>query len=288
MNGADNTNVGNNTNELNKTMNGNKLYSNNGKKVVISIPIPKVTMPNPFSFVKNKINDAKNKINDAKNKLLQLQNLKYAAIAMINVLATKEGQELFKSLLKGIEPSMKLFTDEMLIQVEKNKPKIVELVKEFGQPVSQAVRETMGTIPGVGEGLAAYLALKNTVLASLNGANLASTVVDNFAISPAMKILKETGETMKHVSELKDEADSVKKDFNNILQLFDKIDKETSKIEKMANNGSSLETLLNKQPASVPPQIKGGMRRRQDIIRNSTKRIKKWVERFTNTTLKRR
>ena len=288
MNGANNTNVGNNTNELNKTMNGNKLYSNNGKKVVISIPIPQVTMPNPFSFVKNKINDAKNKINDAKNKLLQLQNLKYAAIAMINVLATKEGQELFKSLLKAIEPSMKLFTDEMLIQVEKNKPKIVELVKEFGQPVSQAVRETMGTIPGIGEGLAAYLALKNTVLASLNGANLASSVVDNFAIYPAMKILKETGETMKHVSELKDEADSVKKDFNNILQLFDKIDKETSKIEKMANNGSSLETLLNKQPASVPPQIKGGMRRRQDIIRNSTKRIKKWVERFTNTTLKRR
>jgi hypothetical protein len=263
-------------------MNGNnKLYSNNGKKVVISIPIPQVTMPNPFSFVKNKIDDVKNKMNDAKNKLLQLQNLKYAAIAMINILATKEGQELFKSLLKGIEPSMKLFTDEMLIQVEKNKPKIVELVKEFGQPVSQAVRETMGTIPGVGEGLALYLALKNTALASLNGANLASTVVDNFAISPAMKILKETGQTMKHISELKDEADSVKKDFNNILQLFDKIDKETSKIEKMANNGSSLETLLNKQPENVPQKIKGGMRRRQDIIRNSTKRIKKWVGRFT-------
>jgi hypothetical protein len=258
-----------------------------------------ITIPNPLSFVKNKIDDVI-------NKLLQLQNLKYAAIAMINILATKEGQELFKSLLKGIEPSMKLFIDEMLIQVEKNKPKIVELVKELGQPVSQAIRDSIGIIPGVGEGLALYLALKNTVLASLNGANLVSTVVDNFIINPAMKILKETDKTMKHISELKDEADSVKKDFNNILQLFDKIDKETSKIEKMVNNGSSLETLLNTRPitttttaptttapapapAPAPataapttaPTTKGGMRRRQNIIRNSTKRIKKWVKRFT-------
>jgi hypothetical protein len=247
-----------------------------------------ITIPNPLSFVINK--------------LLQLQNLKYAAIAMINILATKEGQELFKSLLKGIEPSMKLFIDEMLIQVEKNKPKIVELVKELGQPVSQAIRDSIGIIPGVGEGLALYLALKNTVLASLNGANLVSTVVDNFIINPAMKILKETDKTMKHISELKHEADSVKKDFNNILQLFDKIDKETSKIEKMANNGSSLETLLithpktttaptttaaptapapTAAPTTTTAPTKGGMRRRQNIIRNSTKRIKKWVKRFT-------
>jgi hypothetical protein len=264
-----------------------------------------ITIPNPLSFVINK--------------LLQLQNLKYAAIAMINILATKEGQELFKSLLKGIEPSMKLFIDEMLIQVEKNKPKIVELVKELGQPVSQAIRDSIGIIPGVGEGLALYLALKNTVLASLNGANLVSTVVDNFIINPAMKILKETDKTMKHISELKHEADSVKKDFNNILQLFDKIDKETSKIEKMANNGSSLETLLITHPktttaptttaaptapaptaaptttttpttpttptttttTTTTAPTKGGMRRRQNIIRNSTKRIKKWVKRFT-------
>jgi len=273
-------------------MNSGDNVNNN---VVISNPIPQITIPNPLSFVKNKIDDVI-------NKLLQLQNLKYAAIAMINILATKEGQELFKSLLKGIEPSMKLFIDEMLIQVEKNKPKIVELVKELGQPVSQAIRDSIGIIPGVGEGLALYLALKNTALASLNGANLASTVVDNFAISPTMKILKETDKTMKHISELKDEADSVKKDFNNILQLFDKIDKETSKIEKMANNGSSLETLLITHPktttapkttaaptAAAPktttttaaPPTKGGMRRRQNIIRNSTKRIKKWVKRFT-------
>jgi hypothetical protein len=276
-----------NANQVNNIMNGNKMYSNNGKKLVISIPIPQVTIPNPFSFVKNKIDDVKNKIDDAKNKLLQLQNLKYAAIAMINILATKEGQVLFQSLLKGIEPSMKLFTDEMLIQVEKNKPQIVELVKELGQPVSQAVRESMGTIPGVGEGLAAYLALKNITLASLNGANLASSVVDNFIINPASKVLGETGKVLKNVSNLKNQADSVKKDFNNILQLFDKIDKETSKIEKMANNGSSLETLLNKQPENVPQKIKGGMRR-EHIIRNSTKRIKKWVGRFFNTTSKRR
>lgn len=273
----------------------------NNNNVVISNPIPQITIPNPLSFVKNKIDYVI-------NKLLQLQNLKYAAIAMINILATKEGQELFKSLLKGIEPSMKLFIDEMLIQVEKNKPKIVELVKELGQPVSQAIRDSIGIIPGVGEGLALYLALKNTVLASLNGANLVSTVVDNFIINPAMKILKETDKTMKHISELKDEADSVKKDFNNILQLFDKIDKETSKIKKMANNGSSLETLLNTrpittaptapdpatapaqalapapaapEPAPEPATTKGGMRRRKNIIRNSTKRIKKWVKRFT-------
>jgi len=260
---------------------GGNVNNNNNNNVVIRNPIPQITIPNPLSFVKNKIDYVI-------NKLLQLQNLKYAAIAMINILATKEGQELFKSLLKGIEPSMKLFIDEMLIQVEKNKPKIVELVKELGQPVSQAIRETMGTIPGVGEGLALYLALKNTALASLNGANLVSTVVDNFIINPAMKILKETDKTMKHISELKDEADSVKKDFNNILQLFDKIDKETSKIEKMVNNGSSLETLLNTRPittaqalAPAPTPTKGGMRRRQNIIRNSTKRIKKWVKRFT-------
>lgn len=273
-------------------MNSGDNVNNN---VVISNPIPQITIPNPLSFVKNKIDDVI-------NKLLQLQNLKYAAIAMINILATKEGQELFKSLLKGIEPSMKLFIDEMLIQVEKNKPKIVELVKELGQPVSQAIRDSIGIIPGVGEGLALYLALKNTVLASLNGVNLVSTVVDNFIINPAMKILKETDKTMKHISELKDEADSVKKDFNNILQLFDKIDKETSKIVKMANNGSSLETLLITHPktttapkttaaptAAAPktttttaaPPTKGGMRRRQNIIRNSTKRIKKWVKRFT-------
>ncbi len=274
-------------------MNSGDNVNNN---VVISNPIPQITIPNPLSFVKNKIDYVI-------NKLLQLQNLKYAAIAMINILATKEGQELFKSLLKGIEPSMKLFIDEMLIQVEKNKPKIVELVKELGQPVSQAIRDSIGIIPGVGEGLALYLALKNTVLASLNGANLVSTVVDNFIINPAMKILKETDKTMKHISELKDEADRVKKEFNDILQLFDKIDKETSKIEKMANNGSSLETLLITHPktttapkttaaptAAAPkttttttaaPPTKGGMRRRQNIIRNSTKRIKKWVKRFT-------
>ena len=274
-------------------MNSGDNVNNN---VVISNPIPQITIPNPLSFVKNKIDYVI-------NKLLQLQNLKYAAIAMINILATKEGQELFKSLLKGIEPSMKLFIDEMLIQVEKNKPKIVELVKELGQPVSQAIRDSIGIIPGVGEGLALYLALKNTVLASLNGVNLVSTVVDNFIINPAMKILKETDKTMKHISELKDEADRVKKEFNDILQLFDKIDKETSKIEKMANNGSSLETLLITHPktttapkttaaptAAAPkttttttaaPPTKGGMRRRQNIIRNSTKRIKKWVKRFT-------
>lgn len=301
LNASNPTDVSGNLNASNPHVNasnaintsGNLNASNvGGKKVetVLRIRIPNLS--DIFGSVKMPTNPIPGMIEKVKQKLTDINNLKFVVISLVNVLATKKGQELFKSLLKVIDPTMKMLTDEILKNVEKNKPEMVKVINELGQPVSQAIRETMGTVPGLGEGLAAYLALKNAILSSLNGANVASSFVDNLVVVPVSNVLKPTQESIKHAYELGNDLNNLNGDLKNMMELFNQVNCETEKLQKMSEKGSSVDSLLNvpddnapinNEPINNAKKVGGRLRHSRHIIKKITRRIKKWVRRFKNT-----
>ena len=122
----------------------------------------------------------------------------------------------------------------------------------------------------------------------MNGANLFSSTIDNFVTIPVSKVLKTTHESIKHASEMKDDANNVKNDLNNILKLCSEFHKETNKINSKVKNGHSADSLLVQQPTPQAPAVHSGgaknhSHRHRHAIHNSTRRIKKWVKRFSNT-----
>jgi methyl-accepting chemotaxis protein len=279
----------NNAMNVNNPMNVNPIVScpinvpqNKSKKVLFTFLVPKIpkitipTFPNPIEYIKKKFT-------------FDMKSFKIMIIAMLNVLATQEGQRLFKSLLKALDPAMKIFTDELEKNINKNKPKIALVLKGLLDPLASAARDAMGIIPGFGELIAVYLAIKNTVLSVANGANVMSSTVDNFVTIPLKKVFKTTHEAINNANEMKDDANEVQKDLNNILKLCREFHKESQKVQKMVDNGTSLDTMLE-QPRDIPrdipaitdetKKVKGGG---QHIVKSTTRRINKWVKRFNNT-----
>jgi len=287
VNASDAIDISNNAINASDAINASNV---GGKKVetVLRIRIPNLS--DIFGSVKIPTNPIPGMIEKVKQKITDVNNIKFVVISLVNVLATKKGQQLFKSLLKVIDPTMKMLTDEILRNVEKNKPEMVKVVNELGQPVSQAIRETMGTIPGFGEGLAAYLALKNAILSSLNGANVAASFVDNLVVVPVSNVLKPTQESIKHAYELGNDLNNLNGDLKNMMELFNEVNCEAEKLQKMSEKGSSIDSLLNvpDNNTHINNNVKkiGGekeKRHRRHIINKSTRRIKKWVSRFKNT-----
>lgn len=229
-----------------------------------------------------------------------ISNIKYISIAIINVFSTNEGKILFKSLLKAIEPSFNLFTNEIILQIKNNKHKIIELFKEFSDPVSKAIRNSMGTIPGFGEVLATYLSLKNIFFSVLNGSNLISTIIETIAINPLSNSIKKLRETIKKLYLLKDESNILNNEFNNVLKLVCLINNESKKIEQLINKGDNPinliqnNNILNNNNIINNNTQNGGNKRNKSFfniknkkyiknIKNTTRRIKKSIINFFNT-----
>jgi hypothetical protein len=233
---------------------------------------PTIHMPN-FSFL-NPIEYIKKKFT------FDMKSFKIMIIALLNVLSTPDGKEFFKSLLRALDPTIKIFTDEVIINVRKNKPKLVMLIKELGEPVGQAIRDSLGTIPVFGEAVGAFLALKNSIMAALKGANLISSTVDNFVTIPMSKVLKTTHQALRNASDAKDDANAVNKDIENILKMCNQYHKEMDKIKNAMDRGSSPESLMKKPDIEPEKKMNGGKQR--VMLHNSTRRMKRWVKRFSN------
>jgi hypothetical protein len=225
-------------------------------------------------------------------------SLKMLIVAVTNVLSKPEGQALLKSSLKIIDPTLKMFTDEVVRSIKKNKPKLMHTIKDMAIPVATVIRNAMGTIPGFSEGLAAYLAVKNVLLTTANGVNLFSATVNSFFTMPLKKIFKQTHESIVNVIKLKDDVGMINNDVTNVMKLFSQFDKEASKIQNMMMNGSNLNSLLthntNMVGANMMPNMVGSnmmpnmvpnmnMVGGNNIIKKSTQRINKWVRKFKGT-----
>lgn len=242
-------------------------------------------------------------MNNNNNIINTISNIKYISIAIINVFSTNEGKILFKSLLKAIEPTFNLFTNEIILQIKNNKHKIIELFKEFSDPVSKAIRNSMGTIPGFGEVLATYLSLKNIFFSVLNGSNLISTIIETIAINPLSNSIKKLRETIKKLYLLKDESNFLNNEFNNVLKLVCLINNESKKIEQLINKGDNPINLIQNNNNILNNNIlnnnniinnntqNGGNKYFFNIknkkyiknIKNTTRRIKKSIINFFNT-----
>ena len=232
-----------------------------------TIHMPNLSFINPIEYIKKKLT-------------FDINSFKIMIIAMLNVLSTPDGKEFFKSLLRALDPTIKIFTDEIMINVRKNKPKLVMLIKELGEPVGQAIRDSLGTIPVFGEAVGAFLALKNSIMAALKGANLISSTVDNFVTIPMSKVLKTTHQALRNASDAKDDANAVNKDIENILKMCNQYHKEMDKIKNAMDRGSSPESLMKKPDIEPEKKMNGGKQR--VMLHNSTRRMKRWVKRFSN------
>ena len=224
-------------------------------------------------------------------------SLKMLIVAVTNVLSKPEGQALLKSSLKIIEPTLNLFTDEVVRSIKKNKPKIIHVIKDMAIPVATVIRNAMGTIPTFSEVLAIYLAVKNVLLTTASGVNLFSATVNSFFTMPLKRIFKETHESIVNVIKLKDDVGMINNDVKNVMKLFSQFDKEASKIQGMMANGSNLNSLLTHPNANMMPNMVGAnlvgqnmmvgpnmmMVGGNNIIKKSTQRINKWVRKFKGT-----
>jgi hypothetical protein len=229
-------------------------------------------------------------------------SLKMLIVAVTNVLSKPEGQALLKSSLKIIDPTLKMFTDEVVRSIKKNKPKIIHVIKDMAIPVATVIRNAMGTIPTFSEVLALYLAVKNVLLTTASGVNLFSATVNSFFTMPLKKIFKQTHESIVNVIKLKDDVGMINNDVKNVMKLFSQFDKEASKIQGMMANGSNLNSLLTHPNANMMPNMVGAnmvganlvgqnmmvgpnmmMVGGNNIIKKSTQRINKWVRKFKGT-----
>ena len=231
-------------------------------------------------------------------------SLKMLIVAVTNVLSKPEGQALLKSSLKIIDPTLKMFTDEVVRSIKKNKPKLMHVIKDMAIPVATVIRNAMGTIPGFSEGIATYLAVKNVLLTTASGVNLFSATVNSFFTMPLKKIFKQTHESIVNVIKLKDDVGMINNDVKNVMKLFSQFDKEASKIQGMMANGSNLNSLLTHPNANMMPNMVGAnmnvvganlvgqnmmvgpnmmMVGGNNIIKKSTQRINKWVRKFKGT-----
>lgn len=236
-----------------------------------TIHMPSFSFLNPIEYIKKKLT-------------FDMKSFKIMIIAMINALGTPDGKAFIKSLLRTLDPTIKIFTDEVIINIRKNKPKLVMLIKELGEPVGQAIRDSLGTIPVFGEIVGAFLALKNSIMAALKGANLISSTLDNFVTIPMSKVLKTSHQAFQNASNLKGDANELKNDLDNILKFCNQYHKETNKIKEAMDRGSSPEALL-KKPDTKQLQNDGDKKMnggKQLVLHNSTRRMKRYVKMFAN------
>ena len=238
---------------------------------------------------------------------------KVLIVAISNVLAKPEGRALLKQSLKMLDPAIKMLTDEMVINIRKNNPKLVTVLREFGTPVASAARDTMGMVPGVGEALSVYLAAKNVSMSMASGANMFSSIVDSFLTVPLTKVFKQSLESLENAKKLKKGIDGMSDELKSSLKLINEFEKETTKISAMVNSGVNVNSLMavpqqinmaqplalakpintaNKMPVTIAkplalankmPVIKGGSAGKT-VIKKTTKRMRQTIKRFYTTS----
>jgi hypothetical protein len=282
------------------------------------VDIPKATMPKATMPNMPKVNIPKAIM--PKIAMPQLpaspinpNTIKILIVSISNVLAKPEGRALLKQSLKMLDPAIKMLTDEMVINIRKNNPKLITVLREFGTPVASAARDTMGMVPGFGEALSVYLAAKNVSLSVSSGANMFSSIVDSFLTVPLTKVFKQSLESLENAKKLKKGIDGMSDELKSSLKLINEFEKETTKISSMVNSGVNVNslmgsntlpltmaqqpltltqpinmankmplTLANKMPltlANKSPIIKGGSTSKT-VIKKTTKRMRQTIKRF--------
>lgn len=293
------------------------------KATMQNVNIPKATMPNmPKVTIPNMQNVNIPKVTIPKATMpkfampqlpaspINPNTIKVLIVSISNVLAKPEGRALLKQSLKMLDPAIKMLTDEMVINIRKNNPKLVTVLREFGTPVASAARDTMGMVPGFGEALSVYLAAKNVSLSMSSGANMFSSIVDSFLTVPLTKVFKRSLESLENAKKLKKGIDGMSDELKSSLKLINEFDKETTKISAMVNSGVNVNSLMgsnispitmankmpltmaNKMPvtmaqplalANKSPIIKGGSAGKT-VIKKTTKRMRQTIKRFYTTS----
>jgi hypothetical protein len=230
------------------------------------VDIPKATMPNMPKVNIPKATIPKVNIPKAIMPKIAMPQLpaspinpntfKILIVAISNVLAKPEGRALLKQSLKMLDPAIKMLTDEMVINIRKNNPKLVTVLREFGKPVASAARDTMGMVPGFGEALSVYLAVKNVSLSVSSGANMFSSIVDSFLTVPLTKVFKQSLESLENAKKLKKGIDGMSDELKSSLKLINEFEKETTKISSMVNSGVNVNSLMgsNTLPLTMAQQ----------------------------------
>jgi hypothetical protein len=280
------------------------------KATMPKVNIPKVNMPTIPKFAMPQLPASP----------INPNTIKVLIVSISNVLAKPEGRALLKQSLKMLDPAIKMLTDEMVINIRKNNPKLVTVLREFGTPVASAARDTMGMVPGFGEALSVYLAAKNVSLSMASGANMFSSIVDSFLTVPLTKVFKQSLESIENVKKLKKGIDGMSDELKSSLKLINEFEKETTKISAMVNSGVNVKSLMgsnispialaqpinmaNKMPlalaqpitmakplslaqpinmANKMPIIKGGSAGKT-VIKKTTKRMRQTIKRFYTTS----
>ncbi len=212
------------------------------KVEIPKVNVPKVEIP--------KVNIPKVAMPQLPASPINPNTFKVLIVAISNVLAKPEGRALLKQSLKMLDPAIKMLTDEMVINIRKNNPKLVTVLREFGTPVASAARDTMGMVPGVGEALSVYLAAKNVSRSMASGANMFSSIVDSFLTVPLTKVFKQSLESLENAKKLKKGIDGMSDELKSSLKLINEFEKETTKISAMVNSGVNVNSLM-----AVPQQV---------------------------------
>jgi hypothetical protein len=114
----------------------------------------------------------------------------------------------------------------------------------------------MGMVPGFGEALSVYLAVKNVSLSVSSGANMFSSIVDSFLTVPLTKVFKQSLESLENAKKLKKGIDGMSDELKSSLKLINEFEKETTKISSMVNSGVNVNSLMgsNTLPLTMAQQ----------------------------------
>lgn len=173
---------------------------------------------------------------------IKINPIKVFIVSLVNIFATNEGRFLLRSVIKLMEPTVKIFLEELIRNIDKNKPLLIRSINAFLKPAVSAVIDTLRSIPAAGEVLSGVIAIRNLLLAVINGSNLFSASVDNLITSPLKELLKQT-----HVSyvNLKDLDKERRESVISLLKLIEQYNMKKIEIEEGMRNGVDIKKFLN-------------------------------------------